>query len=362
TVLGILVIFFLGTIYSLFMDMNNIASMNQKYNIMYSDFEDKRKVPDDKLTELINDNKLKLKNKVCIEYLYPLVEDDFSSEYQPILSKSIYNNLTNSNLAINSGEIVRLNMNGDKDKPLPEVYPFDTFTLKFGNEIFSFKFKAPEERNIVINYDVQPSKWLLIINDDDFEKIKSEVNINFKRVFIAIDFYEWKETSQLVHDIKKELDYEDEYSKYPVNDERNKDILGISSRIDYYNTIKKELSMTLFIVAFLGGVFLLCSGSITYFKIITNITEKKEKYIKLRKIGITKNEFKKMIKSELKVIFFIPLVFSSVISTILIYILYISSLYPERFSRNMLLVIIYYSFFQVIYYLLAKMKYIKSII
>ena len=49
---------------------------------------------------------------------------------------------------------------------------------------------------------------------------------------------------------------------------------------------------------FLGLVFLLATGSIIYFKQLTEAHADRERYIVLRKLGVTKTEMKKPLRSK----------------------------------------------------------------
>ena len=59
---------------------------------------------------------------------------------------------------------------------------------------------------------------------------------------------------------------------------------------------------------FLGLVFLLATGSIIYFKQLTEASADRDRYVVLRKVGVTKQEMKKAIAKQVSFIFTIPLV------------------------------------------------------
>jgi putative ABC transport system permease protein len=110
-----------------------------------------------------------------------------------------------------------------------------------------------------------------------------------------------------------------------VKDERNSKVLtekltkvmpaGESEMVpsfrDFYTGFQMGLEGTglmMFIGMFLGLVFLLATGSIIYFKQLTEANADRERYVVLRKVGVTKQEMKKAIAKQVSFIFAIPLV------------------------------------------------------
>ena len=80
---------------------------------------------------------------------------------------------------------------------------------------------------------------------------------------------------------------------------------------DFYTGFQTGLEGTglmMFIGMFLGLVFLLATGSIIYFKQLTEANADRERYVVLRKVGVTKQEMKKAIAKQVSFIFAIPLV------------------------------------------------------
>ncbi|QXM05485.1 ABC transporter permease [Crassaminicella indica] len=67
------------------------------------------------------------------------------------------------------------------------------------------------------------------------------------------------------------------------------------------------MGMLLFIGVFLGLVFLIASGSVIYFKQLTEANEEKGRYLILKNIGVSKKEIKVSIAKQMGVIFGLPL-------------------------------------------------------
>ncbi len=81
--------------------------------------------------------------------------------------------------------------------------------------------------------------------------------------------------------------------------------------ITYYNIYRKGLEsggLNLFILGFLGLVFLAATGCIIYFKQITESHEDRSRYKILRKIGVSKKEVNAVIRKQMMFVFGLPLI------------------------------------------------------
>lgn len=85
-----------------------------------------------------------------------------------------------------------------------------------------------------------------------------------------------------------------------------------------YKEGKEGNAITLFIFGFLGLVFLAATGSIIYFKQLTEATESKGNYEILRKIGVSKKDIRKSIKKQTFIVFGLPLLVGIIHSSVLL--------------------------------------------
>ena len=80
------------------------------------------------------------------------------------------------------------------------------------------------------------------------------------------------------------------------------------SRLEMFNSSKKNMGLIMFIVGFLGLTFLITSGCILYFKQMDESEEEKSNYTILRKLGFTQGDLLKGIQAKQIFNFGIPLV------------------------------------------------------
>ncbi|WP_078550139.1 hypothetical protein [Litchfieldia alkalitelluris] len=113
--------------------------------------------------------------------------------------------------------------------------------------------------------------------------------------------------------------------------------------------------MLFFVITFLSIVFFFGTFILLYLNLFSDIDKERAKDKKLYKIGITGEEIKKMIASELKVLFFVP----TIIGTILAY-LYITDVGGIMVNPDLLInfavISGIYFFIQIGYYIYAKRK------
>ncbi|KAA0964810.1 FtsX-like permease family protein [Sporosarcina sp. ANT_H38] len=83
---------------------------------------------------------------------------------------------------------------------------------------------------------------------------------------------------------------------------------NFSSATQNYKDSIQAFGSLLFVGSFLGLVFLIATGSIIFFKVMTEAEEDKEKYMILRKIGVSNKEMKRTIRGQIGIVFTIPLI------------------------------------------------------
>ncbi|MBC1979451.1 ABC transporter permease [Listeria marthii] len=84
---------------------------------------------------------------------------------------------------------------------------------------------------------------------------------------------------------------------------------NVSSYYTNYHLISTLVGSLLFIGIFIGIVFFLATGSIIYFKLVTDAVSEKAKFDILFKLGVTEKEVRKIISKQVWPIFVIPLFF-----------------------------------------------------
>ncbi|MBD7985382.1 ABC transporter permease [Sporosarcina sp. Sa2YVA2] len=176
----------------------------------------------------------------------------------------------------NVGRTISLAMNGI-EKPIHVV----------GNKIES-----------IFNYGVQPS--VLILNDEDYKQIQEGITPILTRIVKVADQENSGPLTEQLRTIYEgsvlpELDrYEPhmDFYSFSENNEKAQSIYGL----------------LIFVFGFLGLVFLTATGSIIYFKMLTETTEDRKRYQTLRNLGLSQRKVKKLIARQTIIQFLLPLI------------------------------------------------------
>lgn len=136
-------------------------------------------------------------------------------------------------------------------------------------------------------------KAVFVITDEDYELLKSKYN---EYVFNGIIVDRAEETSDLASDLSE--------------------IVPVGQNLFSYVRIYKErlefIGIIYFMGAFLALVFVIATGSIMYFKLLSEALEDKAKYEVLMKIGMSEDEVFKAVSKQVGFSFALPLIVGSV--------------------------------------------------
>lgn len=141
-----------------------------------------------------------------------------------------------------------------------------------------------------------------------------------------------------------------------------KQVPSENNLLTFYESYRYGLKLTgmmAFIGIFLGLVFLTAAGGIIYFKIIMEAREDKNKFIILRKIGVSQKEIKKAISKEVMILFgwpFMIAVINSYVASIVL-----GKMMALKMRKSFTIIISVYAVLYSIYYLITVKSYIKTI-
>jgi putative ABC transport system permease protein len=131
--------------------------------------------------------------------------------------------------------------------------------------------------------------------------------------------------------------------------------MAFSSYYTYYKDGTTYAGLIIFIGAFLGLLFLVATGSIIFFKQLSEANDDKNRYGILRKIGVTNREIKASISKQIFIVFALPLVIgimhSLVASTLL------SRLIKQNLTLPIILTVSAFTAIYMIYYFLTVNSY-----
>lgn len=191
-------------------------------------------------------------------------------------------------------------------------------------------------------------RYSVVVKDEVYNKYQRQDNIYRVKGYITDNK---KDSEELTNEISNIL-----LNKLTLDEE------GFSRFSSYYLDYRAGLTYSgviIFIGAFLGLLFLVATGSIIFFKQLSEANEDKNRYEILKKIGVTKKEIKTSICKQIFIVFALPLVIGimhSYVATTLL-----STLIKINLTVPIIITISTYTVIYMIYYFLTVNSYYKII-
>ncbi|AIY74505.1 TPA: ABC transporter permease [Bacillus tropicus] len=220
------------------------------------------------------------------------------------------------------------------------LYTGNTAVIPVGNESKELKIKGVNNRSLT-----NLNELFVIVPDKTYEQVKQ---VNKTRTVKNIDVKGERNSKELTAKLASIMPAGESEVLKPFN--------------DFYTGFQMGLETTglmMFIGLFLGLVFLLATGSIIYFKQLTEASADRDRYIVLHKVGVTKQEMKKAIAKQVSFIFAIPLVIGILHS--LFALKGLSNILPFEIMIPLLISIGVYGVIYIGYYFLTVRSYYKIV-
>jgi putative ABC transport system permease protein len=128
---------------------------------------------------------------------------------------------------------------------------------------------------------------------------------------------------------------------------------------DHFTDGIKLTGMMAFIGLFIGLLFLTATGSIIYFKMSNEAQEDKNKFVILRKIGVSKFEVTKSVSKELMIIFGAPFIIATINTFVAS--IPLGEMMAFNITKEFIIIILVYAVLYSIYYLITLKSYIKIV-
>lgn len=204
--------------------------------------------------------------------------------------------------------------------------------LKISNE--SIKIN----KNIPSNIMGQLTNGTLVLNDNDYEKLKIKLNkkeLYFKGITLK-NFENTNSIAQYMREnSKSEIYSADQFDKSA-----------------YY-----AINGVYFVGCFLALVFTVSLGSIMYFKCIQDASIDKERFNTLRKIGVSQEYINKAVFKQLGIFFILPVIVGSIHGIVAGYA--VNSMFNSDHLELIGVSLIIFSFIYLIFYIISTKKYIS---
>jgi ABC-type lipoprotein release transport system permease subunit len=149
----------------------------------------------------------------------------------------------------------------------------------------------------------------IIVSNSEFESLKDKLD-GFESNLHLINVANWKKTTNTVERLEKS------FKSYNVNtppivdvrveNASEEDLFQVASKVEDYNHNNNSNGILFFVTCFLSVIFFFGSFTLLYLYLFSEIDKEKDKYKKLKYIGITTKEVKRIISREITTLFFVP--------------------------------------------------------
>ncbi|WP_203245916.1 FtsX-like permease family protein [Sporosarcina beigongshangi] len=199
----------------------------------------------------------------------------------------------------------------------------------------------------------------IILNDVDYDKVFETVMTEGLESFAyyAFNVPEWQQTKEIGLSI-------DAANTEPF-------LSGESAPLSYsfinpglnYSVIRTTFSLLLFIGLLLAAVFFLAAGSFIYFRLYTSLERDRKQFDVLRRMGITDQEFKKIVNRQLIPQFFFPWGVAFVHSSFAFLSLQViwDELAEISIVKELVIVMVGFTLMQICYFYLIRWRYLAHI-
>ncbi|CAM4290446.1 ABC transporter permease [Bacillus paranthracis] len=321
----------------------NTYMQAKKYHPVSYSYEKKDIELDRKVSGILKEGKNEVIHQYELETVKVVGEYDDGTSLQSrtteLIAQSSFNKiakyLNEETLDLKKNELYAFDGMYSKGKRDSGVYKNRKAIFPIG-EVAPLQVKAVQAQNITNLYEL-----LVVVPDEVYEQAKKTIGSHTVK---NIDVKDERNSKVLTENLKKVIPEEDAEGKEQFS--------------DFYTIFRDGIEVSglmMFSGMFLGLVFLLATGSIIYFKQLTEAHADRERYIVLRKLGVTKKEMKRAIAKQMRFIFFIPLVVG--ILHTLFALTGLATVLPYEIAVPLLISIGVYSVIYIGYYLLTVRAY-----
>jgi len=355
TILSAVVMTAMGTIYVIHTAGKQQSFVGSPYSLAWVETDDANVAQLDRalIDELVAAHQLTISKQDNIQgiklnqYKLNLEEPKYtiggenSNQNPLVISSSVYNE------HVKEGKAVKLS----NDEGLV-VHPFLTNIVDRKGTIEGMVGEAKLELPImeirldsIMNTIYKWNDMLVVVSDERYNQLMTEAGASTV-IIHGIEFDSWKQSIPMLEELIKKL----------PSDARS--TIDATRNISYLNFIQST-SLTIFIGLFISLLFFIAAGSLIYFKMFTERDEDVAMFKGLGRIGMTYKEMRRIIVTQIAIIFFLPCIVGIIHA--LFAMLALNSMLNDTYGLYAIVVFGIYIVMQTIYFIIASGGYMRSI-
>lgn len=191
-------------------------------------------------------------------------------------------------------------------------------------------------------------------------KVKKAVTSTFSNVFVVSDSLYEAVASKGGHEVTTAwLVDKGSFDDQVKVGEAFKENYLLQSKAYTTKMITETFAPVLFIGFFIGLIFFISAGSFLYFRLYSDMDVDKEKFNMVHKLGFSRKEMKKVVYQQVGILFFTPIIVSSIHGIVALKAMY--SLFGQPLQMTAFVVLGTFLGIQLVYYLIARMLYFNKL-
>lgn len=353
TLLVVTIVFFISFALTATENVNNNAISYNPYDIAYCNLYGKNGISEELLNKVIKSKDVQLTSIKKLEFI--------EKNRMTIISNKILNDTLGCNLKVEKGKYISL-----FQTDLNDGYGHHDVEIK--NYDINGKTYYSQEKLVKILFNSSPViryNYCLIVNNDDYNNIKSRVKVNNDDVgtINLMNFSDWTKTEKITSELNKQLEMYNKNTSEFFGKSADKYNFKTRSKIDDHILANRSSTFILFLFCFIFILFFLASNLMIHFKILTEFEGEKIKYKKLNKIGITEKEISSTILKELRIIFLLPCVLGIIIGMYCVCLKFLSAGINTNYDiKYSIIAGVIYILLEFVFYIIYNKQYIKKIL
>ncbi|MBU3201628.1 ABC transporter permease [Clostridium estertheticum] len=353
TLLVVTIVFFISFALTATEVINNNAISYNPYDIAYCNLYGKNGISEELLNKVIKSNDVQLTSIKKLEFI--------EKNKMTIISNKILNDTVGCNLKVEKGKYISLFQTDINDG-------YNHHDVEIKNYDINGKTYYSQEKLVKILFNTSPViryNYCLIVNNDDYNNIKSRVKVNNDDIgtINLMNFSDWTKTEKITSELNKQLEMYNKNTREFFGKSADKYNFQTRSKIDDYILANRSSTFILFLFCFIFILFFVASNLMIHFKILTEFEGEKIKYKKLNKMGITEKELSNTILKELRIIFLLPCVFGIAIGMYCVCLKFLSADINTNYGiKYSIIAGVIYIMLEFIVYIVYNKQYINKIL
>lgn len=208
-------------------------------------------------------------------------------------------------------------------------------------------FAIAESRTKAVVSPVGAASFLLVVSDADYARLFEAAAPAERMTAYGYEWKNWEHSLSTVNKIEAAMSAETADEQAQI------------WRVSQYTSVQRDLSLTFFIGMFITLLFFVASGSMLYFKMFTELQDDQAQFRSLVRIGMTAAEIRRIVATQVGIVFFVPCIVGIVHATFAMQAL--GNLLGQSIFGYAAIVFVVYAVMQAIYFGISCQSYMRSI-